>query len=103
MSTRSNSGRSKHFDVKLRYVVELVETGAVKVGYIASQRNASDILTHSLPKASFYPKLVLLYGNKNSGVFRNFYTGGDSENSIKVKVLNIGETRKLLSFLLYSQ
>ena len=72
MSTRNNSGRAKHFSVKLRYVIELIEQGVLRIAYIDSNNNAADILTHSLVKAKWNQKLDLLYGSRIS------HSGGDS-------------------------
>ena len=62
LSTRNNSGLSKHFDVKLRYVTSRIEAGMIKIFHIPRGLNGADILTHSLPRATFEKLLVIIYG-----------------------------------------
>ena len=45
--------RSKHIDVKYRYVQERVQAGEVKLEYIRSQNNLADILTKALVASVF--------------------------------------------------
>ena len=45
--------RSKHIDVKYRYVQERVQAGEVKLEYIRSQNNLVDILTKALVASVF--------------------------------------------------
>ena len=63
LSTRSNSGRSKHFDVGLRYVNELVERKLIVVSHIKRNENFADILTHPLSRQPFEQHLLLIYGD----------------------------------------
>ena len=53
LSTRSNSSRSKHFDVRLRYVTMLVEQGQIIVAWIERGELAADMLTHALSRPHF--------------------------------------------------
>ena len=62
LSTRNNQSLSKHFDIKLRYVTELVEKGKIKIYHINRALNAADILTHSLPRSVYEALLHLIYG-----------------------------------------
>ena len=62
LSSRNNSGLSKHFDIKLRWVTAQIENGLIKLFHIPRGKNAADILTHSLPRAPFEEMLKLLYG-----------------------------------------
>lgn len=45
--------RSKHIDVKLHFVRDIIGTGAVKVLKITIEDNPSDMLTKALPYAKF--------------------------------------------------
>jgi Reverse transcriptase (RNA-dependent DNA polymerase) len=55
--------RSKHFDIKYHYVREKVKEEIVKISYIRSEDNVSDILTKALPRERF-AKLRELMGLK---------------------------------------
>ena len=82
MSTRSNSGKSKHFDVKLRYVNELVERGKLILIHIPRGENCADILTHALKRTSFEKAMVLIYGPGVKDVLYGYAhkTGGETNN-----------------------
>ncbi|KAL6323553.1 hypothetical protein AAG906_039135 [Vitis piasezkii] len=45
--------RSKHIDVKLHFIREVISSGAVKFDKIATEENPTDALTKSLPVAKF--------------------------------------------------
>ena len=45
--------RTKHIDVKLHFIREVVETGAVRVVKIASKDKPADMLTKSLLRGKF--------------------------------------------------
>jgi len=62
LSSRTNSNLSKHFDVKLRYVTQLIEQNEINVYHIPREMNGADILTHSLSRSVFEALLVLIYG-----------------------------------------
>ena len=47
------SQRTKHIDTKYRYVGEWVEEGVVKVVFVRSENNLSDILTKNTPQEVF--------------------------------------------------
>lgn len=47
------SQRTKHIDTKYRYVGEWVEEGIVKVVFVRSENNLSDILTKNTPQEVF--------------------------------------------------
>ena len=55
MSSYTNSGRSKHFDVQLFYVRNLVEYKFIEILYVKSIDNKADMLTKPLP----YPLLKI--------------------------------------------
>lgn len=48
-----NHSRTKHIDVQYHYVREVVEDGLVKISYMPTAEMAADILTKSLPRATF--------------------------------------------------
>ena len=45
--------RSKHIDVKLHFIREVISSGAVKFDKIATEENPTNVLTKSLPVAKF--------------------------------------------------
>jgi hypothetical protein len=81
LTTRSNSGRSKHFNVKLRYVTEMFENKQIIVAHIGRGENGADILTHALKRTQFEAQLVLLFG---VGV-REFLYGGSFRSGGETK------------------
>jgi len=48
--TASASSRTKHIDVKYHYVREFVESGFIKIIYIATDENISDMFTKNVRK-----------------------------------------------------
>ena len=82
-STPGNSGRSKHYDVKLRYVCENVLSGLIKVKFIKRGKNGADILTHSLARNEFEEGLVHLLGTRGAKQLiqkgRWYRSGGETE------------------------
>ena len=44
----STTGRSKHIDVRTKYVNEYVEDGVLKIVYVKSEENDADIFTKNL-------------------------------------------------------
>ena len=46
--------RTKHIDVRFRYVTELSEAGAIQIAHCASKKMIADILTKPLPKDAFH-------------------------------------------------
>jgi len=67
----------KHIDIKFHYTQELVETQKIKVNYIASKHNESDILTKALTGKKFASALDLL-GLVNSRDFIDSFSSTDS-------------------------
>ena len=45
--------KSKHIDIKYQYICNMVEKGAVKLQYIATDEQVADVLTKSLSKVKF--------------------------------------------------
>ena len=96
MSTYSNSGRSRHFSIKLRYVIGLVTKGLIKIGYVKSADNAADILTHSLGPQKFIPRRVMLFGSGGESAVSLFsQSGGDS--NLTLVLMSTAEELKTLS------
>ena len=48
-----NTKRSKHIDIKVHFIKDIVAKGLVKVNYIPTEKNVSDIFTKPLCKAKF--------------------------------------------------
>ena len=44
----NTTGRSKHIDVRTKYVNEYVEDGVLKIVYVKSEENDTDIFTKTL-------------------------------------------------------
>ena len=49
----SGGGRSKHMDIKFRYITENVKAGHVRVRYIPTSWNYADMMTKLLGKIQF--------------------------------------------------
>jgi hypothetical protein len=79
----TNSGRSKHYDVKFRYVNELIEKGLIGLYHLPREQNGADLLTHSLPRAAFLKTIISFLGpidgNRLISYIGDFRSGGDSE------------------------
>ena len=65
--------RTKHIDVRFRYVTELSEAGAIQIAHCASKKMIADILTKPLPKDTFNNLRQLL------GVFPSHNSNPQSE------------------------
>jgi hypothetical protein len=78
MGNFSNSGRSKHFNIRYRYVAMLVEDGVVRLAHISREHNCSDVLTHSLARPSFENHVATMFGEFTEGLnLVNARLGGD--------------------------
>jgi len=78
MGNFTNTGRSKHFNIRYRYVAMLVEDGIVTLAHIKREFNCSDILTHSLARPSFEKNLSIIHGDNVEGLHLSFARlGGD--------------------------
>ena len=53
--------RSKHIDVKLHFVRDVVNSGKVKVVKVSTEENPADMLTKALPGVKFEHCLKLLH------------------------------------------
>ena len=49
----SSAGRSKHIDVRYRFVAQAVTEGLVRVRYNPTDMNLADVVTKALPAATF--------------------------------------------------
>ena len=58
--------RTKHIDLRYHFVREAVEDKKIKVAYIPTDENVSDIFTKPLPKPKFQ-KFVELLGLRDKG------------------------------------
>ena len=45
--------KSKHIDIKHKYICDIVEKGAVKLQYVATNEQVVDVLTKSLSNVKF--------------------------------------------------
>ena len=45
--------RSKHIEIKYHYICDMVEKGAVRLQYIATDEQTVDVLTKCLPRVKF--------------------------------------------------
>ena len=84
LRVRSNSSRSKHFEVHLKYVTQLVEQNKVKVMWIRQGENFADILTHSLARTDYEHQLCLLYSETSIEGFliKSSKSGGVLQSSL---------------------
>ena len=46
-------GRTKHMDIKYKFIKEMVLEGRIEVEYIEGEKNIADIFTKALPKPRF--------------------------------------------------
>ena len=49
----SPAGRSKHIDVRYKFVVQAVTEGSVRVRYTPTDMNLADVMTKALPPVTF--------------------------------------------------
>ena len=49
----TNVKRTKHIEKKYKFVNEKLDSGAIEIKYIKSQKQLADILTKALPYSSF--------------------------------------------------
>ena len=64
----SSAGRSKHIDVRFKFVAQAVSDGAIRVRYTPTDMNLADVLTKALPVTSF-ERLVQLCLKSKSGEY----------------------------------
>ena len=60
----SSAGRSKHIDLRFRFVAEAVKDGIVRVRYTPTDTNHADLFTKSLTTAIFERLLKMAVGLK---------------------------------------
>ena len=104
MSNPGCGSRSKHFDVKLRFVAHNIEAGIIQVRFLRRGLNAADILTHSLSRADFENGLIHLLGERGANQIiqggRWLRSGGESEftsECTRIEVLEILSTIRQFS------
>lgn len=49
----SSAGRSKHIDVRYKFVAQAITEGSVRVRYTPTDMNLADVLTKAVPLATF--------------------------------------------------
>ena len=65
----SSAGRSKHIDVRFKFVAQAVVEGAVRVRYTPTDLNLADLLTKALPADTFELLRRLCVENKRGDYF----------------------------------
>ncbi len=60
----SSAGRSKHIDIRYKFVAQTITDNIVRVRYTQTETNLADILTKALPTATFERLRALCQGNK---------------------------------------
>ena len=65
----SSAGRSKHIDVRFKFVAQAVVEGAVRVRYTPTDLNLADLLTKALPAITFERLRRLCVANKRGDYF----------------------------------
>ena len=77
----SSAGRSKHIDVRFKFVAQAIAEEAVRVRYTPTDMNLADLLTKALPTATFERLLRRCVGNKRGEYFDN--VKGESVNLVR--------------------
>jgi hypothetical protein len=71
-----STGRSKHIDIRYKFVAQTIADNIVRVCYTPTDTNLADILTKALPRATFERLRVLCQGNK----LGNYYVDATLEH-----------------------
>ena len=53
INNETNVGRTKHMDIKYKFIKEMVLEGRIEVEHIEGEKNIADIFTKALPKPRF--------------------------------------------------
>ena len=64
----SGAGRSKHIDIKFKYVTENIQNGSVNLRYIPTSWNYADMLTKPLGKIQFRRIVELCRNPEKNGI-----------------------------------
>jgi hypothetical protein len=72
----SSAGRSKHIDIRYKFVAQTIADNIVRVRYTPTDTNLADILTKALPRATFERLRALCQGNK----LGNYYVDATLEH-----------------------
>jgi hypothetical protein len=64
----SSAGRSKHIDVRYKFVAQAITEGSVRVRYTPTDMNLADVLTKAVPLATF-ERLVRLCNESKRGEY----------------------------------
>ena len=64
----SSAGRSKHIDERYKFVAQVVTEGSVKVRYTPTDMSLADVLTKTVPAATF-ERLLKLCLESNRGEY----------------------------------
>jgi hypothetical protein len=60
----SSAGRSKHIDVRYKFVAQAVTEGSVRVRYTPTDMSFADVLTKAVPAATFERLVKLCLDSK---------------------------------------
>ena len=71
----TNRERSRHVDVRVHFLRDMVRDGSVKLIKCAGTQNVADALTKSLPRPAFHKHREFLKGTAQS--FSAFFAGAD--------------------------
>jgi hypothetical protein len=100
---RKNSKRNRHWDVQLRYVHQQQEAGFIKPAHIPRAINASDMLTHSLPRPEFERQTRLALKNNLDGLRLKFYHSSSLTEEVVDNSDSTRTTDDILSDFHYSE
>ena len=74
--------KSKHIEMKYQYILNMVEKGVVKLQYIATDEQVTDVLTKPLSKVKFWVLQGQAWcGPSQEGVMMDRLDSGGSEHS----------------------
>ncbi len=76
--TRSSIGRTKHLDVRLQFVKQLVHENKITIKYVPTEWNIADLFTKPLGRLIFSKLVKLIYSSKvrlQGGVLREMLRG----------------------------
>ena len=76
----SSAGRSKHIDVRFKFVAQAIAEEAVRVRYTPTDMNLADVLTKALPTAKFERLVRRCVESKRGEYFDN--VKGESVNLV---------------------
>ncbi len=88
----SSSGRTKHLDIRLQFIKQMISKGKVKVEYVPGTSNIADIFTKPLGRVNFKKLSEWLLSDNTrlqGGVLRIVGESGEDIVSTKNKLSNV--------------